>query len=159
MDNWPGWKREFSPKPAPSLRATIYFRMKAMIRSYCKLPSLDQKVKNLVKTEFWCNFLEYLHVPSFKTSPLCYHLPKGKPHPKLQPMERSQQDFVWVWAAKCKLCDNCKYVSQRTNYCRSRFDTALAQLLFTPCLQIISQQLKAQGFAPQGSSLPLSNVS
>lgn len=44
----------------------------------------------------------------------------------------------------------CKYVSQRSNYCRNRFDTTLAQLLFTPCLQIISQQLKAQGSAPQG---------
>lgn len=57
-------------------------------------------------------------------------------------MERSQQDLVWVWAAKCKLCANCKYVSQRTNYCRNRFDTTLAQLLFTACLQI-SSQLKA----------------
>lgn len=42
MDNRLGWKREFSSKPAPTLRATIYFRMKAMIRSYCKWTSLDQ---------------------------------------------------------------------------------------------------------------------
>lgn len=61
MENWAGWKREFSSKPAPTLRATIYFRMKGMIRSCCKQTSLDHiKRIEMVKIRFWGHFLEYL---------------------------------------------------------------------------------------------------